>query len=185
MLFFICFIILVVCKVFSDLFETFFVPGCGAFWKDGGVWGIGRGVVQVLVMVLANSSGGGKFPFSFSFLWAVLLLTVSSWSFGCVEIGVWSWEVVGGVWGIFNVLLMELCIFFLFNSGLFTTVVFESGVGFGRALMALCMSSNGESGVVLGPKPCVWSVVILYFFVLALGRFGTVFLCTCFIFMYA
>ena len=169
----------------SDIFVTFSFLDFDTLLQGGRDWGIGRDVGQVLLMILAISSGGGKFPFSFSFLWAVLLLTVSSWSFGCVEIGVWSWEVVGGVWGIVNVLLMELCIFLLSGSGIFNTVGFDSDVGFGRALMALCMSCNGEGGVVLGPKPCVWRVVILYFFVLALGRFGTIFLCTCFIFMYA
>ena len=82
----------------------------------------------------------------------------------------WSWELVGGVWGIVNVLLMELCIFFLSGSGLFDTVGFDSDVGFGSALMALCMSCNGEDGVALGPKPCVWRVVVSYLF-FGLGAF--------------
>ena len=51
----------------------------------------------MLVMILAISSGDGKVPYSFSCLWDVFFLTVSSWSFECVEIGVWSWELVGGV----------------------------------------------------------------------------------------
>ena len=109
----------------------------------------------VLVFIFAISSDGGKFPYSFSFLCDVFFLTVSSWSFGCIEIGVWSLKLVGMGWGIVNVLLTMICVFSLSGSGLSDTVGFNSDVGFGSALMALCMSCNGEDGVALGPKPCV------------------------------
>ena len=64
----------------------------------------------------------------------------------------WSWELVGRVWGIFNVLVTVLCVLSLSGASLSGTVGFSSDAGFGRALMALCMSCNGEDGVELGLK---------------------------------
>ena len=64
-------------------------------------------------------------------------------------------ELVGMGLGIVNVLFTMICVFSLSGSSLSDTVGFKSDVGFGNALMALCMSCNGEDGVALGPKPCV------------------------------
>ena len=96
-----------------------------------------------------------------------------------------SWELVGRIWDVVNLLVTVVCLLSFSGAGLSGTVGFGNAVGFGRALIALFIDVSGENGVALWPKPCVWRVVVLYFLALALGRFGTVFLCICLISMYA
>ena len=59
-----------------------------------------------------------------------------------------------GIWDVDNASIIMICVLSL-SSGLSGTMGAGDVDGFGRALIALCMSWSGEDGVALRPKPCV------------------------------